>query len=57
MTTFQIAVMETVAKPRLYWVEAESFAEAVAKANIGDTIEESDTGLGEVINREVLDDA
>lgn len=53
MRKYQFEVTELVSQGKLYTVRAKSLAEAMEKAAIGDTIEESELTMGEVVSREV----
>ena len=46
---FQVDVIEVRSYTRAYWVEADSEAEAVEKAEAGDTVEESEGSLQYVL--------
>lgn len=53
MAIFTAVVMETVTHERLYTIDADTQAEAEAKAAIGDTIGEIDLKNHGVVSREV----
>ena len=55
MKRYEIPMSESRCYSVTYWVEARNPEEAMEKALIGDTVDESAGRVGEVIDREVID--
>lgn len=53
MAVFTAVVIETVAKERIYTIDADTQAEAEAKAAIGDTVGDADYRTLGVVSRDV----